>query len=110
MGQMRINKKMVLKDLNFLLKSRFADDLKDLVLFGSQAYGDANKDSDYDILIVLKEKADWKVEREISDICYEVDLKYNIITDTHVIGESELITLRGKQPIFVNAISKGLHA
>ena len=43
-------------------------------------------------------------------MCYEIDLKYNIITDTHIIGESELLTLRGKQPIFVNAISNGIHA
>jgi predicted nucleotidyltransferase len=80
------------------------------VLFGSQANGKARKDSDYDILIILKKKADWMIEREISDVCYEIDLKYNIITDTHVIGESELLTLKGKQPIFVNALSYGLHA
>jgi uncharacterized protein len=107
---MRVSKRNILKDLKHLLKTRFNEDLKDLVLFGSQVNGKANKDSDYDILVILKDKADWKVEREISDICYEIDLKYNIITDTHIIGEPELSTLRGKQPIFVNAISKGLHA
>jgi predicted nucleotidyltransferase len=96
--------------LNLLLKSRFADDLKSIFLFGSHVYGRPHKDSDYDILIILKQKADWKIEREISDLCYEVDLKYNITTDTHVIGETELDTLRGKQPIFINAISNGLHA
>jgi len=83
--------------------------LKEVILFGSQADNKANKHSDYDILIILKQKADWKTERQISDLCYEVDLKYNIITDTHIISEPELSTLRGKQPIFVNAISKGLH-
>ena len=107
---MRVNKQSVLKDLSQLLKTRFSDDLKDVVLFGSQVYGKAHKDSDYDILIILRQKADWKTEREISDICYEIDLKYNIITDTHVIGESELSTLRGRQPVYVNAISNGLHA
>ncbi|HAB51467.1 MAG TPA: hypothetical protein DCQ26_10845 [Marinilabiliales bacterium] len=107
---MRVNKKTVLKDLSYLLRARFSDNLKDIVLFGSQAYGKAHKDSDYDILVILKQKADWKTEREISDICYEIDLKYNIITDTHIIGEPELTTLRGKQPIYVNAISNGLHA
>ncbi len=107
---MEIDKKKILEDLNFLLKSRFADDLKDIVLFGSQVNGHSHNDSDFDILIILTKKADWKIEREISDLCYEVDLKYNIITDTHVIGEPELNTLRGKQPIFVNAIAKGLYA
>ena len=107
---MKIDKKKILEDLNFLLKSRFADDLKDIVLFGSQINERSHNDSDFDILIILTKKADWKIEREISDLCYEVDLKYNIITDTHVIGEPELNTLRGKQPIFVNAIAKGLYA
>jgi len=107
---MKIDKKKILEDLNFLLKSRFADDLKDIVLFGSQINGRSHNDSDFDILIILTKKADWKIEREISDLCYEVDLKYNIITDTHVIGEPELNTLRGKQPLFVNAIAKGLYA
>ncbi len=107
---MRIDNQTVLADLSHLLRSKFSNDIKDVVLFGSQVYGKAHKDSDYDILIILKQKADWKVEREISDLCYEIDLKYNIITDTHIIGESELLTLRGKQPIFVNAISNGLHA
>ena len=107
---MKIDKKKILEDLNFLLKSRFADDLKDIVLFGSQINERSHNDSDFDILIILTKKADWKIEREISDLCYEVDLKYNIITDTHVIGEPELNTLRGKQPLFVNAIAKGLYA
>lgn len=107
---MRINKKIVLNDLSDLLRNRFGDNLKDVVLFGSQAKGKAHKDSDYDFLIILKEKADWKIESEISDLCYEIDLKYNIITDIHVLSEGELSTIRGKQPIFVNALAYGLHA
>jgi hypothetical protein len=68
----------------------------------------SHANSDYDILIVLKHKPDWVPEREISDICYEIDLKYNIITDTLIISEPELKNLRGKQPVFVNALENGL--
>jgi predicted nucleotidyltransferase len=105
-----MNKKVVLNDLNDLLKARFADILKDVVLFGSQVNGTAHKDSDYDFLIVLKQKVDWKTEREISDLCYEIDLKYDILTDIHILSEGELSTIRGRQPIFVNALAYGLHA
>ncbi len=107
---MRMNNRVVLNDLSDLLKTRFADNLKEVVLFGSQANGTAHKDSDYDFLIILKEKADWKIEGKISDLCYEIDLKYNIITDIHILSEGELSTIRGKQPIFVNALANGLHA
>jgi len=105
-----VDKRVVLNDLSNLLRDRFADNLKDVVLFGSQANGTAHKDSDYDFLIVLKEKADWKTEREISDLCYEIDLKYDILTDIHILSEGELSTIRGRQPIFVNALANGLHA
>ena len=107
---MRIDKRVVLNDLSNLLRDRFTDNLKDVVLFGSRANGTAHKDSDYDFLIILKEKADWKMEREISDLCYEIDLKYDIITDIHILSEGELSTIRGRQPIFVNALANGIHA
>lgn len=107
---MTTNKNKILKDFSQLLRLRFSDDLKDLVLFGSRTTGRAKKNSDYDFLVILKQKADWKTEREISDLSYEIELKYNIVTDTHILTESELTTLRGKQPIFANALEKGLHA
>jgi len=107
---MKVDKKVVLNDLSNLLKARFADNLKDVVLFGSQANDTAHIDSDYDFLIVLKEKVDWKIEREISDLCYEIDSKYDILTDIHILSEGELSTIRGRQPIFVDALANGLHA
>lgn len=107
---MSADKQLVLNDLSSLLRTKLSNSLKEVVLFGSQALGKSHTDSDYDFLIILKQKADWKTEREISDICFEIDLKYNIITDTHIIGESEFQTLRGKQPFFVNAILNGIHA
>ena len=107
---MNANNHDILTDFSQLLRLHLSDNLKDVVLFGSRMTGKAKKDSDYDFLVILKQKADWKTEREISDISYEIELKYNILTDTHILCESELTTIRGKQPIFVNAISKGLHA
>ena len=107
---MEANKDKILKDLKGVLSLRFKDNLKDLILFGSQLSELATGDSDYDILIILKNATDWRIEREISDLCYEIDLKYGIITDTHILSEDELDSPRGKQPIFINAISKGYHA
>jgi len=100
----------ILTDLKISLSERFKDKLSELILFGSQLTDGVSKDSDYDILIILKQKADWKLEREISDICYGIDLKYGILTDTHVLSESELNSPRGRQPIFINALSKGYYA
>jgi len=101
---------LIVSDLKKVLKNRFKNDLKELILFGSQLSNKTIQDSDYDFLIILKQKASWKTESEISDLCYEIDLKYGIITDTHILGEVELNLPRGKQPIFLNAINKGYYA
>ena len=100
----------ILNDLKLNLTSRLSDNLIDIVLFGSQLSDNINQDSDYDILILVKNKTDWKLEREISDICYDIDLKYGILTDIHILSEADLDTPRGKQPIFVNAIKQGFYA
>jgi len=56
-----LTKKKIYKDLNSLLKSRFEDDLKDIVLFGSHAYGNTHKDPDYGSLIILKKRLTGKL-------------------------------------------------
>jgi len=106
---MKEHKIQILNDLKNNLSIKLKDNLKDVILFGSQLYENENDDSDYDILIITKNKPDWKLEREISDICYEIDLRYGIITDTHILSDYEMDLPRGKQPIFYNAINQGYY-
>ena len=100
----------IVEDLKSRLLIHLNDNLKEVVLFGSQLTDKNTRDSDFDILIVVKRKTDWKLERKISDICYEIELKYGILTDAHILDENELSLPRGKQPIFHNAMSQGYHA
>lgn len=99
----------ILKDLKLALINRLNDNLVDVVLFGSQLI-DNKADSDYDILIIVKSQTNWRLEREISDVCFDIDLKYGILTDTHILSTEELDKPRGKQPIFKKAINQGFHA
>jgi len=107
---MRNDKTEILNDYKVILSTKLKDNLRDVILFGSHVTGNANQDSDFDILIVLKRKPDWNAERKISDLCYEIDLKYGVISDTHILSDDDLNSLRGKQPIFVNALKNGIYA
>jgi uncharacterized protein len=107
---MNAEKEIIIKDLKSRLSNHLKDNLSDVILFGSQLRGNCSVDSDYDILIIVKEGNNWKSERKISDICYDVELEYGIITDSHILSENELNLPRGKQPIFYNAIKQGYHA
>jgi len=104
------DKLVILRDLKFSLQSTYNGTVKDIILFGSQATGNSNENSDYDILIVLDKDYSATDENMIFDICYEIDLKYNIVIDAHLISLRELTTLRGRQPIYTTALKTGIYA
>ncbi len=106
---MNYPKQIIIQDLKEKLSDNLEDNLKEVILFGSQLNDSSISESDYDILIILKCNSDWKLERKISDICYEIELKYGILTDTHILSEQELDSPRGKQPVFQNAIREGFY-
>lgn len=105
-----IDKHKILTDLKIHFRQNYGDSIKDVILFGSQARGDSNKDSDYDILVILKQDYTHQDERKIINLCYDIDLKYDIIIDVHILSTKELKSLRGKQPIFINALRNGIYA
>ncbi len=104
------DKVKIIKELKEHLISKFGDNIKDVILFGSQAKGTAKEFSDYDVVIILKNDYDWKYKNKIIDKTYEIDLKYDVICDIHIISQNEIsYKLRGKLPIFINAINNGIY-
>ena len=100
----------ILADLKSHLKRNFDKRVREVILFGSQARGEAGENSDYDVLIVVEDDYTGTDENHVLDLCYDIDLKYNILLDVHLLSVRELGTIRGRQPIFVNALKSGLHA
>lgn len=47
-----------------------------LRLFGSTARGESDEESDMDVLIVLADKVTHRIRNNISDIAFEINLKY----------------------------------
>ena len=103
-------KEIILEDLKNQLTNNYGNDIVNIYLFGSQAKSTDTSDSDYDILILFKTKKDWRIKDKVIDICYDIDLKYDILIDPHILSEEELQTIRGKQPIFINAMLNGIRA
>ena len=103
----------ILQEAKARLVAAFGDKIKDVILFGSRAWGKPHRWSDYDMVVVVRGEGgyDWKVEDEIRLVMYQLDSDYDILTQTLVITEGELAnTLRGAQPIFQKAISEGIYA
>jgi predicted nucleotidyltransferase len=52
-----MDKRLIIKELKNLLIENFGNNIKDVVLFGSQLKGKATDDSDVDVLIVSGQTA-----------------------------------------------------
>ena len=101
---------LILSDLKNHLIKNFHGSIKDVILFGSRLHGGSSASSDFDVIIILESEYTGTDENEILDLCFDIDLKYSIIIDAHIISINELNSIRGKQPLFINAIEKGLYA
>jgi predicted nucleotidyltransferase len=62
----------------------------ELIVFGSYARGEAREDSDLDLLLLTKEKIDWKKEHELIDFLVNKYLKkYKLLISITPMNEDE---------------------
>ena len=104
----RTYNRKALNELKDMLTKNFPGYVDKVILFGSQATGDAQKFSDYDILLILNKPFDWKLKNEIYDRTWEVDFKFDIFTDIKLVSKNELNTIKGKQPFITDAFENGV--
>jgi uncharacterized protein len=97
------NYRLTLKDLKEKLVRELGDQLCSLVLYGSVARGDFNRESDIDILVILKDK---KLEEKVSDIRYDVDIKNDTVTTFFIVTPHEIERIIQKGFPFINNVLK----
>ncbi len=73
----------LIKETILDIAKKYNIEIEKIILFGSRAREDYKEDSDYDILIITKEKLDWRIRKKfwieiIRKLPYTIDL---IITD-----------------------------
>lgn len=85
------------------VRQRFGRQLLSAILFGSRARGDAQPDSDMDILLVMT-SAGARVRREIRDLAVEVWLEHGIYISTRVWSRAHQHEIRQKPTLFYHNI------
>lgn len=97
----------ILNELRGRLVEHYGDRLLDVVLFGSQARGDAAPGSDIDVMVVLKGDvhAGEEIERT-GDFVAALSLKYDVLLS--VIFRSEEAFHYSETPLLINVRSEGV--
>ena len=68
----------ILRNITARLRGRFAEKIRGVYAFGSRVRGDHDERSDFDVLIVVKDRTP-EIESEIMDIFVEEELKSGVI-------------------------------
>ncbi len=99
---------VVMEEIKKILIANFGARIEKVILFGSQTGDEIRKESDTDILVIVNGKLDWKIKKAIQDLCYTIDLKYDILTDIKVLSSEDIKGIKGLQPFIQNALSLGI--
>ena len=68
------NQQQALNELKYRLTHEF--DIESLALYGSAARGEANEESDLDLLILTKHPLTRVARHKITDLAFEINLQY----------------------------------
>jgi predicted nucleotidyltransferase len=86
---------------------QYQDGLASLILYGSQARGDAKEDSDVDLLIVLKRAFDYREELEkTSHFVADLSLEYDTVISRAFVSVDRY--QRENSPFFLNVRREGI--
>lgn len=87
LGYLQPHERMAVEDCVARLHQTLGDELRGLWLFGSKVRGDADLDSDIDLLIVI-DTLDWHLRDTIQGIGAECSLEYDVLFNTHILDQA----------------------
>lgn len=101
---MKIRK--ILEEFKTNVEHLYGERLKNIILYGSWARGEATNKSDIDVLIVLKGKVipGKEIDRMI-DIITDINLKYRELLSVYPISEKNYLTINS--PLIINVRREG---
>ena len=99
--------KEIVKEFRTKIEDLYADRLKDIILYGSWARGEATDASDIDLLVVLEGTVvpGKEIDRMI-DIVTDINLKYCVLLSVYPVSETNFITLNS--PLLLNVRREGV--
>lgn len=94
-----------LSDFKTKLAQTFIDERLKLILFGSKARGDFRRDSDIDVLVVLKQSTP-KKRRIISDLATDIFLTQRVDISPHIYSHEEYKKFRSLETPFMLSVKQ----
>ncbi|MDO4310874.1 MAG: nucleotidyltransferase domain-containing protein [Prevotella sp.] len=79
------------------------------ILYGSEARGDAQPDSDIDLLILVDgNRLDWDTQDRVAGPLYDIELKTGVQISTTVMPRSRWENRPFNTPFYINVTNEGI--
>ncbi|MBN2366855.1 MAG: nucleotidyltransferase domain-containing protein [Calditrichaeota bacterium] len=85
------------------------DPAAQVILFGSRARGDAKKDSDWDILILLNSQVTLEIERSLRSRLYDLELETGEVFSTFIYNKKIWNTKHKVTPFYQSIKNEGVY-
>ena len=97
----------ILEELHCSLKALYGERLTHIVLYGSQARGDAEEESDIDVLVVLRGSVSpcKEIKRTLNDVA-EISLNHNVVISCVFISDKQYES--EQSPLLLNIKREGI--
>lgn len=107
---MPVNTKNIINDFIFETQKILGDSIKKIILYGSYARGDYNKNSDIDIMILidLEDEKIEDIEEKLVDVAFEIELKTKVIISPIVRNINTYQKRTTFHPFYINVEREGV--
>ena len=104
-----MNLKIVLDEFKAELRKLYGERLKDVILYGSYARGNASEKSDIDVMVVLEGSImpGREIDRMI-DVITDINLKYGVLLAVVPVSEEKYFNVNS--PLLLNVRREGIPA
>ena len=104
--KLKMETSLVLPAVKQRLHEALGDKVRQIILFGSRSRGDAEEDSDYDILLLVGKRTR-VLEDQVDDIAYEMLDRYGVVVTIFVFAV-ETFERETNEPLFCNIRREGV--
>lgn len=103
--ELSVWEKHIVEEFKRQVEQRFPGELIRVVLFGSKVRGDATRESDVDVLVVIHSEG-WRLGDEIRSLGYALELEHGVVLSIQVMSERHYEELRLFGSQFFKAVER----
>lgn len=96
----------ILDEFVEVINRRFGSSLKNIILFGSRARGDHDRDSDYDFLLIFDSVSRERIDT-IDEVAGDFLYRYNVVFSAFPVSEENYERER-YNPLYMNIRNHGI--